>query len=119
MESCTEIKNKKSVVFVIYINVADDVLFQEHCLLIWIILFGFRDTNDFGNLDICKHKMKFTCRGYCRFTLSDCQNAFSSLCEVFSSAEEVTLPIVRDMEACSGQNNLFPLLYIEIILMIV
>ena len=41
---------------------------------------------------------KFTCRRYCRFTLSDCQNAFSSLCEVFSSAEEVTLPTVREFK---------------------
>ena len=34
---------------------------------IWIILFGFRDTNDFVNLSICKHKLKFTCRGYSWF----------------------------------------------------
>ena len=38
IESFAEIKNKKSVVFV-----TDDVLFQEHCLQIWIILLGFRD----------------------------------------------------------------------------
>ena len=37
-------------------------------LQIWIILIGFRDTNDFVNLGICKHEFKFTCRGYCRFT---------------------------------------------------
>ena len=37
-------------------------------LQIWIILIGFRDTNDFLNLSICKHEFKFTCRGYCRFT---------------------------------------------------
>ena len=69
MESFAEIKNKKSVVFVIY-NVADDVSFQEYCLQIWIILLGFGDTNDFGNFGICKHEIKFTCRGYCRFTLT-------------------------------------------------
>ena len=40
-------------------------------LQIWIILIGFRDTNDFVNLGICKHEFKFTCRGYCRFTLID------------------------------------------------
>ena len=38
-------------------------------LQIWIILIGFRDTNDFVNLGICKHEFKFTCRDYCRFTL--------------------------------------------------
>ena len=54
--------------------------------------------NDFVNLGICEHKFKFTCHGYCRFTLSDCQNVFSSFCEVFSSAEEVTLPIVREFK---------------------
>ena len=55
----------------------DDVSYQEHCLQIWIILLGFRDTNDSVNLGICKHEIKFTCQGYYRFTLSDCQNAFS------------------------------------------
>ena len=88
----------KNLKFFLYIYVADDVSFQEHCLQIWIILLGFRDTNDFVNLGICKHEIKFTCRGYCRFTSSDCQNAFSSLCEVFNSAEEVTLPIIREFE---------------------
>ena len=39
-------------------------------LQIWIILIGFRDTNDFVNPGICKHEFKFTCRGYCRFTLN-------------------------------------------------
>ena len=39
-------------------------------LQIWIIMIGFRDTNDFLNLVICKHEFKFTCRSYCRFTLS-------------------------------------------------
>ena len=38
-------------------------------LQIWVILIGFRDTNDFVNPGICKHEFKFTCRGYCRFTL--------------------------------------------------
>ena len=38
-------------------------------LQIWIILIGFRDTNDFVNLGICKHEFKFTYRGYCRSTL--------------------------------------------------
>ena len=38
-------------------------------LQIWIILIGFRDTNDFVNPGICKHEFKFTCHGYCRFTL--------------------------------------------------
>ena len=38
-------------------------------LQIWIILIGFGDTNDLVNLGICKHEFKFTCRGYCRFTL--------------------------------------------------
>ena len=38
-------------------------------LQIWIIVIRFRDTNDFVNLGICKHEFKFTCRGYCRFTL--------------------------------------------------
>ena len=32
---------------------------------------GFKDTNDFVNLGICKHDFKFTCRGYSRFTLRD------------------------------------------------
>ena len=41
----------------------------QSILQIWIILIGFRDTNDFVNLGICKHEFKFTCRGYCRFTL--------------------------------------------------
>ena len=45
-------------------------------LQIWIILIGFRDTNDFVNLGICKHEFKFTCHGYCRFTLMD-RKAFS------------------------------------------
>ena len=31
--------------------------------------------------------------------LSDCQNAFSILCEVFSSIEEVTLSIVRELKS--------------------
>ena len=39
-------------------------------LQIWIILIGFRDTNDFLNLGICKHEFKFTCRTYCRFTVT-------------------------------------------------
>ena len=39
-------------------------------LQIWIILIGFRDTNDFVNPGICKHEFKFTCSGYCRFTLN-------------------------------------------------
>ena len=64
----------------------------------WINLLDFRDTNDFVNFGICKHEFKFTCRGYYRFTLNDCQNALSSLCEVFTSAEEVTLPIVREFK---------------------
>ena len=38
-------------------------------LQIWII-FHFRDTNDYVDLGICKHEFKFTCRGYCRFTLT-------------------------------------------------
>ena len=33
-------------------------------------MIGFRDTNDFVNLGICKHEFKFTCRGYCKFTVS-------------------------------------------------
>ena len=97
MESFAE-SRIKNLYFLLYMNVADDGSFQEHCLQIWIILLGFRDTNDFVNLGICKHEFKFTCRGYCRFTLSDCQNAFSSLCEVSNSAEEVTLPIVREFK---------------------
>ena len=43
----------------------------------WIILICFRDTSDYVNLGICKHEFKFTCRGYCRFTLqihTDFQN---------------------------------------------
>ena len=39
-------------------------------LQIWIILIGFRDTNDFVNPGICKHEFKFTCRGFSRFTLT-------------------------------------------------
>ena len=39
-------------------------------LQIWIVLIGFRDTNCFMNLGICEHEFKFTCRGYCRFTLN-------------------------------------------------
>ena len=87
----------KNLQFLLYINVADDhdVSFQERCLQICINLLGFRYKNDFVNLGICKHQFKFTCRGLCRFTLSDCQNAFSSFCGVFNSAEEVTLPMVR------------------------
>ena len=42
----------------------------RNILQIWIILIGFRDTNDFVNLGICKHEFKFTCRGYCRFILT-------------------------------------------------
>ena len=41
----------------------------KNILQIWIILIGFRDTNDFVNPGICKHEFKFTCHGYCRFTL--------------------------------------------------
>ena len=33
------------------------------------------------------------------FALSDCQNAFSILCEVFNSIEEVTLSIVRELKS--------------------
>ena len=33
-------------------------------------MIGFRDTNDFVNLGICKHEYKFTCHGCCRFTLN-------------------------------------------------
>ena len=44
-------------------------------LQIWIILIGFRDTNDFVNPGICKHEFKLTCSGYCRFTLSFGVNA--------------------------------------------
>ena len=32
-------------------------------------------------------------------TLSDCQNVFSILCEVFNSIEEVTLSIVRERKS--------------------
>ena len=39
-------------------------------LQIWIVLIGFRITNDLVNLGICKHEFKVTCRGYCRFTLN-------------------------------------------------
>ena len=39
-------------------------------LQIWMIFIGFRDTNNFVNLGICRHEFKFTCRGYCSFTLS-------------------------------------------------
>ena len=42
----------------------------RNILQIWIIFIGFRDMNDFVNLGICKHDFKFTCRGYCRFTLN-------------------------------------------------
>ena len=45
------------------------MFYFKSILQIWIILIGFRDTNDFVNLGICKHEFKFTCRGYCRFTL--------------------------------------------------
>ena len=45
------------------------MFYFESILQIWIILIGFRDTNEFVNLGICKHEFKFTCRGYCRFTL--------------------------------------------------
>ena len=45
------------------------MFYFESILQIWIILIGFRDTNDFVNLGVCKHEFKFTCRGYCRFTL--------------------------------------------------
>ena len=38
-------------------------------LQISIILIGFQDTYDSANLSIYKHEFKFTCRGYCRFTL--------------------------------------------------
>ena len=31
--------------------------------------------------------------------VSDCQNAFSILCEVFNSIEEVTLSIVRELNS--------------------
>ena len=44
-------------------------------LQIWIILIGFRDTNDFVNPGIYKHEFKFTCRGYCRFTSTIEQHA--------------------------------------------
>ena len=46
------------------------MFYFESILQIWIILIGFRDTNDFVNFGICKHKFKFTCRGYCRLTLT-------------------------------------------------
>ena len=36
-------------------------------LQIWIILIGF---NDFVDLGICKHEVKFTCSSYWRFTLT-------------------------------------------------
>ena len=102
IESFAEIKNKKSVVFVIYINVADDVSFQEHCLQIWIILLGFRDTNDFVNLGICKHEIKFTCRDYCRFTLSDCQNAFSKVVQIIKCTCTVFIDNFRNISTNSS-----------------
>ena len=46
------------------------MFYFESILQIWIILIGFRETNDFVNLGICKHEFKFTSRGYCRFTLT-------------------------------------------------
>ena len=33
------------------------------------------------------------------FALSDCQNAFSILCEVFNAVEEVTLSIVGELKS--------------------
>ena len=33
------------------------------------------------------------------FALSDCQNVFSILCEVFNSIEKVTLSIVRELKS--------------------
>ena len=46
------------------------MFYFESILQIWIVLIGFRDTNDFVNLGICKHEFTFTCRGCCRFTLN-------------------------------------------------
>ena len=34
---------------------------SKSILEIWIILIGFRDSNDFVNLGICIHEFKFTC----------------------------------------------------------
>ena len=61
------------------------MFYFESILQIWIILIGFRDTNDFVNLGICKHEFKFTCRGYGRLTLNelctrDAIRDFSNLC---------------------------------------
>ena len=53
-------------------------------LQIWIILIGFRDTNYFMNFGICKHEFKFTCRGYCRFTLNS-QDVMVSDAEMYGA----------------------------------
>ena len=42
-------------------------------------LIGFRNTNDFVNLGVCKHEFKLTCRGYCRFTLKGNEMFLKSL----------------------------------------
>ena len=67
IESFSETKNQNFVVFVVQ-NCGLMMFCFKNILQIWIILIGFRDTNDFVNLGICKHEFKFTCRGYCRFT---------------------------------------------------
>ena len=54
-------------------------------LQIWITLIGFRDTIEFVNLGICKHEFKFTCRGYCRFTLTThISSGFETLVNIFT-----------------------------------
>ena len=66
LELFSEIKNKR-ICGVCYTEVM--IFCFRSILQIWIILIGFRDTNDFVNIGICKHEFKFNCRGYCRFTL--------------------------------------------------
>ena len=67
----------KNLKCLLYRNIADDVLFPKHFM--WIIFIRFRDTNEFENLAICKHELKFTCCGYCRFTKSSVsRNVYST-----------------------------------------
>ena len=63
----------------------------------------FQNTNCKTNLDPFFQKkgriVNFHMIDLFTSALSDCQNAFSILCEVFNSIEEVTLSIVRELKS--------------------
>ena len=85
-------------------------------LQVWIILTGFRDTNDFVNLGICKHEFKFTCRGYCRFTLIIALTPYGELSDgEFSFVDKMSFQTISKLRVILSKYREIILVNIKVI----